>query len=242
MVHVGTRHRVYDKRHHAQQMAEEAKWKRQDQEEMAYRRLLHNNMDNPPCGTYRNMEGDHFEIEALGEGNITKINVTIENRICAPGTIWMPLTPFGEAGKPFDWNAHAAACGGTIEYWRAFKAEVGFNELGFITDPYGRRWRMFQLKPVTLRDIDGMMIYEFGSADTLDTTREHYLQSSDGTFQVVPPTPAPQPPLIIPGMSTSSTPEPQGLFQVGSMPGAMYPPPSYTTTYEQNPTYNGHMS
>jgi len=205
MVHTGPKNKVFDARHSAQAEREAANWQRQDQEGAAYNRFLLNFNYTPTFGTYRNMAGAHFKIVPLGN-DWNREFVAPENQISAPGSIWVPLFPQGEPGKPFDWNIHARACGDEFDFWAATEIQVGFNELGFKNDRQGRKWRVFQLKQLKLEEKEGCLVCSPIPAATLDRTREHYRQAADGTYEIVPPNPVPQGAPMTQIFSTEETP------------------------------------
>ena len=191
MVHTGPKNKIFNARHNLQAKRETAAWQLQNQEEAAYDRFLVRHNYTPAFGTYRNIAGAHFNIVPFGN-DWNREYVAPENRISAPGSIWVPVFPQGEPGKPFDWNAHARACGNEFDFWAAMEIPVGFSELGFKRDREGRKWRVFQLNQLMLEEMEGFLICSPVPTITLDKTREHYRQAADGTYEVVPPNPVPQ--------------------------------------------------
>jgi len=205
MVHTGPKNKVFNARHNLQAERETAAWQRQNQEEAAYDRFLVRCNYTPAFGTYRNMAGAHFKIVPFGN-DWNREYVAPENQIPASGSIWVPIFPEGKPGMPFDWDAHARACGNEFDFWAAMEMPVGFSELGFKRDHQGRKWRVFQLNMLMLEEMEGFLVCNSVPTATLDRTREHYRQAADGTYEIVPPNPDPMTSILATGEIPAQVP------------------------------------
>ncbi|CAA9959758.1 hypothetical protein CFE70_003199 [Pyrenophora teres f. teres 0-1] len=190
MVHTGPKNKVWKEEHRRQETTEGQRWKVQDREAQAYERLKNSYAEGVPAGDYRNIEGGHIKIVPFG-GSFIKGVVTDEYRAGPPGTLWVPMIPEGELDQPFDWERYGAKYQDPFEFWSAMQLQVGFNELGYKSDPNGKKWRIFQLKQVRVVAGEGdTRVYRVFSGNTLDKTREYYCQAADGNYTIVSPDPA----------------------------------------------------
>ncbi|KAF1828381.1 hypothetical protein BDW02DRAFT_243135 [Decorospora gaudefroyi] len=124
-------------------------------------------------GHYRNLVGDHIKVVPGGDG-LTYEEVPFEKQVLPPGTLWLPMMPRGEVGKPFVWQCEP---GFDAEFEWVGELYVGFNNLGAVYNPATyTTCKATQLKQVILRQDEQNFVYYEPVEGGYDDAREHFLE------------------------------------------------------------------